>query len=243
MTPVAAPETELPQSKGKGLELAPESEGVQESLRCDSCKKWDVECVWIKVSILGHQEKDLLIFLQTGHSRSCRLCKELRIRCSTGGGAPVRQKRAREEEDRREGPSKRARVTRGPALGTELSPQQDLSEEVAEANWLLRRIWQSVEGVRYQTRRLAVEAERAEVRRELEELREEAEGLCDKSSEDSESSGLWRMASKEPEERESEQWRSTVDPESEELGESEDSEDLEELEGSEPEVERWTRRW
>ena len=200
---MAAPETELPQSKGKGPELAPESEGVQESLRCDSCKKRDTECVRIKVSILGHQEKDLLIFLQTGHSQSCRLCQELRIQCFTGGGAPVR--RAREEEDRREGPSKRARVTRGPALGTELSPQQDLLEEVAEANWLLRRIWQSVEGVRYQTRRLAVEAERAEVRRELEELREEAKGLRDESSEDSESSGSWRMASKEPEERESEQ--------------------------------------
>ena len=58
LTPVAAPEMELPQSKGKGLELAPESEGVQESLRCDSCEKWDVECVRIKVSILSCQEKD-----------------------------------------------------------------------------------------------------------------------------------------------------------------------------------------
>ena len=58
LTPVAALSPELPQSKGKGPELAPESEGVQESLRCDSCEKWDAECVWIKVSILGHQEKD-----------------------------------------------------------------------------------------------------------------------------------------------------------------------------------------
>ena len=57
-----------------------------------------------------------------------------------------------------------------------------------------------------------MEAERAEVQRELEELWEEAEGLCDESSEDSESSGSWRTVSKEPEERESEQWRSTVDP-------------------------------
>ena len=80
-----------------------------------------------------------------------------------------------------------------------------------------------------------MEAERAEVWRELEELREEAKGLCDESSKDSESSGLWRMASKEPEERESEQWRSTVDPESEESG---DLENLEESEGSEPEVEK-----
>ena len=40
-----------------------------------------------------------------------------------------------------------------------------------------------------------MEAERAEVWRELEELREEAEGLHDESSEDSESSGLWRTAS------------------------------------------------
>ena len=144
----------------------------------------------------------------------------------------------REEEDRREGPSKRARVIRGPALGMELSPQQDLLEEVAEANWLLRRIWQSVEGVRYQTQRLAVEVERVEVQRELEELREEAEGLRDKSSEDSESSGSWRMASEEPEERESEQWRSTVDLESEELGELGELGESEELEGSEPEVEK-----
>ena len=115
-------------------------------------------------------------------------------------------------------------MARGPGLGTELSPQQELLEEVTEANWLLCKIWQSVEGVRYQTRRMAVEAERAEVRRELEELREEAKGLCDESSKDSESSGSWRTASKKPEERESEQWRSTVDPESEESGESEESE-------------------
>ena len=88
-------------------------------------------------------------------------------------------------------------------MGTELSPQQELLEEVAEANWLLLKIWQSVEGVRYQTRRMAVEAERAEVRRELEELREEAEGLRDESSEDSESSSSWRTASEEMEEWES----------------------------------------
>ena len=76
-----------------------------------------------------------------------------------------------------------------------------------------------------------MEAERAEVQMELEELRE-AEGLHGESSKDSESSGLWRTASEEPEERESKQWRSTVDPESEESGESEGSE------GSEPEVEK-----
>ena len=169
----------------------------------------------------------MLTALQTGHSRSYHLCQELQIQCSTRGGALVRRKRAREEEDHGEGPSKRVRVVRGPALGTETGPQQELLEEVAEANWLLRKIWQSVKGVRYQTRRMAVEAERAEVWRELEELQEEAEGLHDESSEDSESSGLWRTASEEPEERESEQWRSTVDPESEELGESEESEGLE----------------
>ena len=178
------------------------------------------------------RKRILLIILQTGRSRSCHLCQELRIRCSTRGGAPVSRKRVQEEEDCGEGPSKRARVVRGSALGMELSPQQDLLEEVAEANWLLHRIWQSVEGVRYQTRRLAVEAERAEVWRELEKLWEEAEGLRDESSEDSESSGSWRTAS---EERESEQWRSTVDPESEELGESEESEGSE---GLEPEVEK-----
>ena len=119
-------------------------------------------------------------------------------------------------------------------MGTELSPQQELLEEVAEANWLLRKIWQLVEGVRYQTRRMAVEAERAEVRRELEELWEEAEGLRNESSKNSESSGLWRTVLEEMEERKSEQWRSTVDPESEESGSSEGSEP----EGSEPEVEK-----
>ena len=45
LTPLAAPETELPNSKGKGPELAPEPEGVQESQRCDSCEKRNAECV------------------------------------------------------------------------------------------------------------------------------------------------------------------------------------------------------
>ena len=53
LTPLAAPEMELPKSKGKGPELAPESEGGQESWRCDSCKKRNVECVCIKVSVVG----------------------------------------------------------------------------------------------------------------------------------------------------------------------------------------------
>ena len=52
LTPLAALETELPKSKGKGPELAPESEGGQESRRCDSCKKRNAECVRIKVSIV-----------------------------------------------------------------------------------------------------------------------------------------------------------------------------------------------
>ena len=50
LTPVAAPEMELPWSKGKGPELAPESEGGQESWRCDSCERQNVECICIKVS-------------------------------------------------------------------------------------------------------------------------------------------------------------------------------------------------
>ena len=50
LTPVVALEMELPRRKGKGLELAPESEGAQESQRCDSCKGQDVECIQIKVS-------------------------------------------------------------------------------------------------------------------------------------------------------------------------------------------------
>ena len=133
------------------------------------------------------------------------------------------------EEDRDEGLSKRVRVARGLELGMESGPQLELLEEVTEANWLLHKIWQSVKGVRIQTRRMATEVERAEVRRDLEELREEAEGLHDESSEDSESSGSWRMESEETEEWESEQWRSTMDPESEESGSSE---------GSEPEVEK-----
>ena len=237
LTPLAAPETELPTSKGKGPELVPESEGGQELRRCDSCEKWNAECVRIKVC--GNQPWDftLLTALQTGRSRSCRLCQELRIWCSTGGGAPVQRKRLW-EEDHGEGSSKRVRMVRCLGLGTESSPQQELLEEVAEANWLLRKIWQLVEGVWYQTWRMAVEAERVEVRRELEELREEAENLCNESSKDSESSGSWRTASKELEERESEQWRFTVDPELEKSEESEEPEDLEDLEGSEPEVEK-----
>ena len=45
-----------------------------------------------------------------------------------------------QEEDQGEGPSKRIWMVRGPELGTELSPQQELLEEVAEANWLLCKI-------------------------------------------------------------------------------------------------------
>ena len=108
-------------------------------------------------------------------------------------------------------------MVRGPELGTELSPQQELLEEVAEANWLLRRIWQSVEGVWQQTQRMAAEVERTEVQRELQELQEEAEGHRDESSKDSESLGLWRTESEESEERNSERWRSTVDLELEGL--------------------------
>ena len=100
-------------------------------------------------------------------------------------------------------------------MGTEISLQQELLEEVAEANWLLQRIWQSVEGVRYQTWRLAMEAERMEVQRELQELQEEAEEHWEESSDDSESLGSWRTDSEEPGERSSERWRSTVDVESE----------------------------
>ena len=111
-------------------------------------------------------------------------------------------------------------MAKGLELGTELSPQQELLEEVAEANWFLCKIWQSVEGVRHQTQRMAVEAERAEIQRELQELQEEGEGQQDESSEDSESSGSWRTETEEPD---SERWRSTVDLESE---------------GSEPEVEK-----
>ena len=228
LTPLAAPETELPRSKGKGPELALESEGAQESQRCDSCERRDMECICIKVSGYLTTFNKLLTTLQTGQSCSCRLCQELRIRCSTGGGALVWWKRVR-EEDHGEGPSKRVRVARGPELRMESSPQQELLKEVAEANWLLRKIWQSVEGVRNQTRRMAAEAERAEVQRELEGFQEEAKEHRDESSEDSESSGSWRMESEETEERESEWWRSTVDLDSEELGESE---------GLEPEVEK-----
>ena len=73
---------------------------------------------------------------------------------------------------------------------------------------------------------MAVEAERAEVRRELEELQEEAKGHCNESSKDLELSGLWRTGLEETEERESERWRSPMDLESEGP------------EGSEPEVEK-----
>ena len=52
LTPLAAPKMELPTSKGKGPELVPESEGDQESRRCDSCKKRNTECVRIKVGLV-----------------------------------------------------------------------------------------------------------------------------------------------------------------------------------------------
>ena len=52
LTPLVASEMELPKSKGKGLELVPELEGGQESRRCNSCEKRNVECVRIKVSII-----------------------------------------------------------------------------------------------------------------------------------------------------------------------------------------------
>ena len=54
LTPLAAPETELPKSKGKGPELAPESEGVRELQRCDSCEKRNAECVHLKVCGTQH---------------------------------------------------------------------------------------------------------------------------------------------------------------------------------------------
>ena len=49
LTPLAAPETELPTSKGKGLELVLELEGDQESRRCDSCEKRNTEYIRLKV--------------------------------------------------------------------------------------------------------------------------------------------------------------------------------------------------
>ena len=49
LTPLVALETELPKSKGKGPELAPELGGVRESQRCNSCKKRNAECVRLKV--------------------------------------------------------------------------------------------------------------------------------------------------------------------------------------------------
>ena len=51
LTLLAAPETELPTSKGKGKgpELIPELEGGQELWRCDSCEKRNAECIRIKV--------------------------------------------------------------------------------------------------------------------------------------------------------------------------------------------------
>ena len=58
LTPLVAPETELPKSKGKGSELALESEGAQESQRCDSCEKQNAECIRLKVR--GTKRQDFL---------------------------------------------------------------------------------------------------------------------------------------------------------------------------------------
>ena len=63
LTPLAAPKTEMPKSKGKGPELALELEGGQESWRCDSCKKQNVECVRIKVSVVDLNSFRLLTAL------------------------------------------------------------------------------------------------------------------------------------------------------------------------------------
>ena len=52
LTPLAAPEMELPTSKVKGPELVPELEGGQELRRCDSCEKQNAECVHIKVGLV-----------------------------------------------------------------------------------------------------------------------------------------------------------------------------------------------
>ena len=83
---------------------------------------------------------------------------------------------------------------RGLELGIELSPQQELLEEVTEANWLLQCMWQLVEGIWHQTWRLAIEMERTEVWRELQELQEEADGHHE------EFTGSWRTDLEEPEE-------------------------------------------
>ena len=78
-------------------------------------------------------------------------------------------------------------------------------------------MWQLVKGIRHQTQRLATEAERMEVQRELQELQEEAEGHCKELSIDSESSGSWRT-DLEPEEQSLERWRSTIELELEGSG-------------------------
>ena len=49
----------LQQSKGKGPEVALESEGVQESWRCDSCVRQNTECLCIKVSANNLRFSDL----------------------------------------------------------------------------------------------------------------------------------------------------------------------------------------
>ena len=53
LSPKASPDPELPQSKGKEPEGAPELEVVQESQRCDSCVRQNTECIRIKVSALN----------------------------------------------------------------------------------------------------------------------------------------------------------------------------------------------
>ena len=94
LTPLAAPEMELPKSKGKGPELAPESEGGQKLWRCDSCEKQKTGCICLKVHGWDLGFKKLLTTLQTGRSHSCHLCQELRIQWSSGpaekgvGGGP-----------------------------------------------------------------------------------------------------------------------------------------------------------
>ena len=49
LSPEASPVLELPHSKGKEPEVAPESDVMQESWRCNSCVKRNAECIRIKV--------------------------------------------------------------------------------------------------------------------------------------------------------------------------------------------------
>lgn len=65
-------------------------------------------------------------------------------------------------------------------------------EEVSESNWLLHKLWQSVEGFCSKVCGLVQGLERVEILQELRGLVDNQGGHAESSAEDSESTSSWR---------------------------------------------------